>query len=153
MLASRADDRIAASLRSGGAIVAGSITAQELRKALKNFEIQLSNKEMQGLMARFDQNRDGEIDAEEFENMVKDLIPAPEFDVGAIFLDQKLKSTFAKIDVNGDGSLDKDELQQGLLMLGLEMKDDQLERIIKAADIDGDGPRPDAPAPARRAVC
>jgi len=107
---------------------------------------------MQGLMARFDHNRDGEIDAEEFENMVKDLIPAPEFDVGAIFLDQKLKSTFAKIDVNGDGSLDKDELQQGLLMLGLEMKDDQLERIIKAADIDGDGPRPDAPASARRAV-
>ncbi|KAJ1477801.1 hypothetical protein T484DRAFT_2996412 [Baffinella frigidus] len=117
----------------------GQITGQELRMSMKAFDIQLSNREMQGLMARFDSDGNGSIDCTEFEDMVKDLIPAPEFDVGGIFLDQKLKATFTKIDTNGDGTLDKDELHEGLRRLGLVMKDDQLKRIMKAADTDGDG--------------
>jgi hypothetical protein len=54
----------------------------------------------------------------EFSAQNQDLIPAPEFDVGGIFLDQKLKATFSSIDTNGDGTLDKDELHEVTILHG-----------------------------------
>ena len=69
----------------------GQISAEELRKALRSLGVNVSMKEMNLLMKRFDQNGDQCIDFQEFEDMVKELIPPPEFDVGGIFLEQKLK--------------------------------------------------------------
>jgi hypothetical protein len=69
----------------------GQVTGNELRKALKGLGVHISRREMTTLMLRFDQNNDGEIDHAEFEDMVKDLIPPPEFDIGGIFLEQKLQ--------------------------------------------------------------
>ena len=68
----------------------GQLSGNELRKALKGLGVFISKREMVTLMLRFDQNLDGEIDHSEFEDMVKDLIPPPEFDIGGIFLEQKL---------------------------------------------------------------
>jgi hypothetical protein len=69
----------------------GQLTGNELRRALRGLNVHISRREMATLMLRFDQNNDGEIDIAEFEDMVKDLIPPPEFDIGGIFLEQKLK--------------------------------------------------------------
>ena len=69
----------------------GQLSGNELRKALNGLGVHISKKEMKSLMMRFDQNHDDEIDHSEFEDMVRDLIPPPEFDIGGIFLEQKLK--------------------------------------------------------------
>lgn len=117
----------------------GVLTSQELRKALKTLGVNVSNKEMMDLMDRFDSNQDNVIDYGEFEDMIKDLIPPPEFDVGGIFLEQKLKSMFAKMDQNGDKVLDKDEIREALVQLGMPMTDAHLERVVRAADTNQDG--------------
>ena len=62
----------------------GQLSGNELRKALKGLGVFISKREMVTLMLRFDQNLDGEIDHSEFEDMVKDLIPPPEFDIGKV---------------------------------------------------------------------
>lgn len=69
----------------------GQLAGHELRKALRDMGVHVSKREMKSLMMRFDQNHDGEIDHAEFEDMVRDLIPPPEFDMGGIFLEQKLQ--------------------------------------------------------------
>lgn len=53
---------------------------------------------------------------------------------------QELISAFKALDVNGDGFITKDEIS--LVMkeqLGQELTDDQLERMIREVDVDGDG--------------
>ena len=66
------------------------LDGNELRKELRRMGVLVSKREMDGLMLRFDQNRDNQIDFGEFQDMVNDLIPPPEFDLGGIFLEQKL---------------------------------------------------------------
>lgn len=117
----------------------GQLAGQELRKALRDMGVHVSKREMKSLMMRFDQNHDGQIDHAEFEDMVKDLIPPPEFDIGGIFLEQKLKAMFEMMDTNGDKFLDVDEMLSGLQKLGLDMSHDHMERIISNADKSGDG--------------
>ena len=117
----------------------GKLSGNELRKALRGLGVFISQREMASLMLRFDQNHDQEIDHAEFEDMVRDLIPPPEFDLGGIFLEQKLEAMFAMMDTSGDGQLDGEELRVGLQKLGLHMHPDHMDRIIKSADKSGDG--------------
>uniref|UniRef100_A0A7S4L8K0 EF-hand domain-containing protein n=1 Tax=Guillardia theta TaxID=55529 RepID=A0A7S4L8K0_GUITH len=117
----------------------GQISAEELRKALRSLGVNVSVKEMNLLMKRFDHNGDQCIDFQEFEDMVKELIPPPEFDVGGIFLEQKLKASFEKMDLNGDKTLDAEEIRLGLQELGIDMSEEHLKRVMAVADTSGDG--------------
>ncbi|EKX50609.1 hypothetical protein GUITHDRAFT_53577, partial [Guillardia theta CCMP2712] len=106
----------------------GQISAEELRKALRSLGVNVSVKEMNLLMKRFDHNGDQCIDFQEFEDMVKELIPPPEFD-----------ASFEKMDLNGDKTLDAEEIRLGLQELGIDMSEEHLKRVMAVADTSGDG--------------
>ena len=51
----------------------------------------------------------------------------------------KLKKIFYKIDLNLDGKLSKDELEIAYKDAGMEMKNEQLNKVIQSIDFDGNG--------------
>ena len=51
----------------------------------------------------------------------------------------RLKKIFYKIDLNLDGKLSKDELKYAFKEAGMEMKNEQLNKVIKSIDFDGNG--------------
>ena len=51
----------------------------------------------------------------------------------------RLKKIFYKIDLNLDGKLSRDELKYAFKEAGVEMKSEQLNRVIKSIDFDGNG--------------
>ena len=51
----------------------------------------------------------------------------------------KLKKIFYKIDLNLDGKLSKDELEIAFKEAGMEMKNEQLNKVIESIDFDGNG--------------
>ena len=51
----------------------------------------------------------------------------------------KLKKIFYKIDLNLDGKLSKDELEIAYKDAGMEMKNEQLNKVIESIDFDGNG--------------
>lgn len=51
----------------------------------------------------------------------------------------RLKKIFYKIDLNLDGKLSKDELETAFKEAGMEMQNDQLNKVIESIDFDGNG--------------
>lgn len=51
----------------------------------------------------------------------------------------EVREQFAFFDRNGDGYIEKSELKKGLKMLNQKMDKAQMKRMIKDADLDGDG--------------
>ncbi len=88
----------------------GTISPMELRRALRHMGIPVSAKEILGMSQRYASDTNC-IKYEEFEEMVKDLIPPPEFDIGGIVLEQKLMEIFKEMDSDGNLSLSPEELR------------------------------------------
>ena len=51
----------------------------------------------------------------------------------------KLKKIFYKIDLNLDGKLSKSEFEQAFKEAGIDMSKEQLEKMMKSIDFDGNG--------------
>ena len=88
----------------------GTISQLELRRALRSMGISVSSKDVAEMIAKYASDTE-KIKYEEFEELVKDLIPPPEFDIGGIVLEQKLLAMFNSMDSNGDLSLSPEELR------------------------------------------
>lgn len=88
----------------------GTISPAELRRALRQMGISVSSKDVEEMTRRYASDIE-RIKYEEFEELVKDLIPPPEFDIGGIVLEQKLLAMFNAMDSNGDLSLSPEELR------------------------------------------
>ena len=88
----------------------GTISQLELRRALRSMGISVSSKDVAEMIAKYASDTE-KIKYEEFEELVKDLIPPPEFDIGGIVLEQKLLAMFNSMDSNGVLSLSPEELR------------------------------------------
>ena len=53
--------------------------------------------------------------------------------------DDEFRHVFAIFDKNGDGYLSHDEVKDAMSKLGEEFTDDEVEDLIRAADLDQDG--------------
>ena len=53
--------------------------------------------------------------------------------------DDELRHVFAIFDKNGDGYLSHDEVKDAMLKLGEEFTDNEIEDLIRTADLDQDG--------------
>jgi len=115
----------------------GSITQDELCLALESCGIKLAPFELRDMIEAADANGDGVIDREEFKACYASM-PWSRVN-GLARLLEEIKATWALFDKDGDGSITHDELRQVFQKLRLDLKPEQIETMIEAADTDNDG--------------
>ncbi|KAL4699054.1 hypothetical protein H8959_011711 [Pygathrix nigripes] len=107
----------------------GTINAQELGAALKAMGRNFSEAELKKLISQFDSDGDGEISFEEFMAAVKKARAGLE----------DLQVAFRAFDQDGDGHITVDELKQAMAGLGQPLPQEELDAMIREADVDQDG--------------
>ena len=110
----------------------GRITATELGTVMKNLGQSPSEAELRDMVNEVDENSDGTIDFQEFLNMLASKLKDG---------DQKeeLLEAFKVFDTNNDGFISPEELRHVMANLGENLKDDEIDEMIKEADKNGDG--------------
>ena len=81
----------------------GTLELPEFRKGIRDFQIDINDKDIDGLFKAFDIDQSGSITYDEFIRVV----------VGPMnqFRTQLVTKVFQKIDFSGDGTLDKEDLK------------------------------------------
>uniref|UniRef100_H2TUR1 Solute carrier family 25 member 24 n=1 Tax=Takifugu rubripes TaxID=31033 RepID=H2TUR1_TAKRU len=98
----------------------GKVDVAELRAGLKNLGCHGGPK----IVSSGDQNEDGCLDFNEFSKYLKDH-------------EKKLRLTFKSLDRNNDGHIDALEIQQSLAELGIDISQENAQKILQSMDIDG----------------
>ena len=75
---------------------------------------------------------DGEVDFDEFMKLVARKLQA-------VDIEEEILDAFRVFDKDGNGSISKEELRLAITTLGEKVKEDELDELVKFADLDGDG--------------
>lgn len=109
-----------------------SITVQNLLEVFQSLGYVYTVAQVKKMISRVDINADGVIDFEEFVELLTQ-------EMASLDPLQELRETFNVLDVNGDGEISKAELMEGMLKLGIDMNDDEINEMMTHADADNDG--------------
>ncbi|XP_008835071.1 calmodulin-like protein 5 [Nannospalax galili] len=110
----------------------GHINVQELGDVMKQLNKNLSEEELKELISRVDTDGDGTISFDEF------LAAMAKYASGGI-AEKELRAVFSVFDQNGDGHISVDELKQAMTQLGEKLSQEELDAMIREADVDKDG--------------
>jgi len=106
----------------------GTITVQEMRKALTQWGNKINEVELQQLMAIADVDGDGLIDYNEF--------VAATMHVSKLEKEELLQKAFKQLDKDGSGTISIDELSDALKQFGIY---DDARELLESADSNQDG--------------
>lgn len=110
----------------------GFITIKELATVMRSLGHNPTETELADMIQQYDRDGSGTIDfAEFFELMMKKM--------NDIKLEDELIEIFKVLDRDGNGLLSGQELQAVLALIGVTITDEEVEELIKQADINGDG--------------
>lgn len=110
----------------------GSITTKELGVVMKSLGQNPTDAELTDMINEIDVDGNGSVDFEEFlQMMVKKTSNTNPQD--------ELKDAFKVFDKNGDGFISSEELKSVMEHLGETLTPEELEEMIREADLDGDG--------------
>lgn len=87
---------------------------------------------LQEMVAEVDQDGSGTIDFSEFLALMARKMK----DVDT---EQEVKEAFAVFDKNNDGKISADELRVVMSKLGEKLSEEEIDEMIREADLDGDG--------------
>ncbi|CAO3608359.1 unnamed protein product [Mucor fragilis] len=110
----------------------GSVSAAELGVVLRSFGMNPTDAELHDMVSDVDADGNGNIDFEEFLNLVKDLKS------GGKDTDD-LREAFKVFDADGNGVIDRSELRKVMSSLNENLTEEELDAMIKEADANGDG--------------
>lgn len=110
----------------------GKITVEELGTVLTNLGQSPSPTELQDMINEVDVDQNGTIEFNEFLLLMAHKIQ--KFDE-----QDDLRMAFRVFDKNGDGYISASELKSVMESLGEKMTDEQVEEMIREADLDGNG--------------
>ncbi|MFB2980394.1 EF-hand domain-containing protein [Microseira sp. BLCC-F43] len=111
----------------------GTISIKELKQVIQAIGQNVTQTQLQEIIAEIDINRDGEIDFEEFcsSGIVSQDNQSPERD---------LMQVFQKFDKNGDGYIDVQEMSsEAMSILNTTLSDQEIMEMFRIADSDGNG--------------
>ena len=115
----------------------GGLSKDELSRMMFSTGLSYTDMEVDAIMNLGDKDGDGEIDLEEF---IELMTPAASVTLSKIRMDIKsideVKSLFKAIDVDGDGLLSKDEMK---CSPGCKFDREQIDAIYEVGDANGDG--------------
>ena len=111
-----------------------TISLEELRNVLKYFGKDPTDEQLKKIIAKVDQDGDGEIDWDEFLQVMNGK------NENIIFENEdEMKLTFKKFDRNGDNFVSKEELKITMIKIGEKFTEEEIEAIFHEADTDKDG--------------
>ncbi|XP_038601209.1 calcium-binding mitochondrial carrier protein SCaMC-1 [Tachyglossus aculeatus] len=102
----------------------GRVDIAELHRALADLRLPLGSDAEEKIFKAGDTNQDGQLDFEEFTKYLKDH-------------EKKMKLAFKSLDKNNDGKIDASEVVQSLKILGIDISEQQAEKILQSIDADG----------------
>ena len=104
--------------------IGGSMSTKELRGALVELKVAVTDEELRRIVSSNDADGSGELSFEE---------------VTAIFEASKLRSVFSEIDQDGSGQINTAELSKALSKLGYKLPPSEIKKILKKVDKDNSG--------------
>ncbi|KAI4369662.1 hypothetical protein MLD38_018082 [Melastoma candidum] len=110
----------------------GCITMEELATVLRSLDQNPTKKELQEMIDEVDSDGNGTIEFGEFLALMANKIK----DTDA---EEELKEAFKVFDKDQNGYISATELQHVMINLGEKLTDDEVEQMIREADLDGDG--------------
>jgi len=109
----------------------GSITFQELKDGLRQWNVKMEDGELREIMNSVDVDGDGKLDYREFITATLHR--------HQLAKEEHILDVFLRLDFNGDGRLTMDEVQLALEgEYGVDVKDD-IKEVFVELDLDGDG--------------
>lgn len=107
------------------------ISSRELGAALRGLRINISEAEVQDLVAQVDANQNGSLEFAEFCKLYSEHL-------GNMLNQEKLLSTLAAFDKNATGRVDPQELRQILTTQGEPLTESQVDEVFRDAGIGSD---------------
>ncbi|KAI8521076.1 calmodulin-like 3 [Branchiostoma belcheri] len=111
----------------------GDISVKELGSVMRSLGQNPTEQELQDMVRSVDQDGNGTIDFNEFLQMMQKAMKS---DVDS---EAELKEAFRVFDKDGNGFISSEELRHVMTNLGEKLTDEEVEEMIDAADINGDG--------------
>ncbi|KAL4237345.1 Calmodulin-3 [Mactra antiquata] len=108
----------------------GTITTKELGTVMRSLGQNPTEAELKDMISEVDADGSGTIDFTEFLTMMADKIARP---------DEDLRESFAVFDRDGNGFISAAELRYVMTNLGEKLTDEEVDEMIREADMDGDG--------------
>ncbi|KAI3975347.1 hypothetical protein MKX01_018789 [Papaver californicum] len=110
----------------------GCITIDELATVIRSMDQNPTEEELQEMMREVDVNGNGTIEFVEFLNIMGRKMKEAD-------AEDELKEAFKVFDKDQNGYISANELRHVMINLGEKLTDEELEQMIKEADLDGDG--------------
>ncbi|XP_031554593.1 calmodulin-like protein 12 [Actinia tenebrosa] len=110
----------------------GSISQCELGEVMKSLGLSPTQQELIDMIAEVDEDGNGEIDFDEFLQMMASKIKDHD-------TEEEIKDAFRVFDKDGNGLISHKELKLVMSRLGEKLTDDEVDEMIREADLDGDG--------------
>ncbi|KAJ1965795.1 hypothetical protein IWQ62_002576 [Dispira parvispora] len=112
-----------------------AITINELSQVLNELNQTLTKEELEEIMVLADADGNGKLDFKEFAALLKNNTPV----VAKLVKEIEVHLAFQAIDTDKSGFISRDELREALKRMNMSCSEEQLGKLIKEADVDGDG--------------
>ncbi|KAL1502032.1 hypothetical protein ABEB36_007240 [Hypothenemus hampei] len=110
----------------------GTISTKELGMVMKTLGQNPTEAELLDIMSEVDKDGNGLIDFAEFADAMKNIIKECDNE-------EDIKEAFRIFDRRGNGFITVNDLKETISNLGETLSDEDLEEMIRAADLDNDG--------------
>ena len=110
----------------------GTISARELGTVMRSLGQNPTEVELQDMINEVDANHNGVIDLPEFLTMMTRQMNSDE-------LEEEFREAFHVFDKDSNGFISAAELKQMMDSLGEKLTDEEVDEMVRVADMDGDG--------------
>jgi len=110
----------------------GLITLEELATVMRSLGQNPTDDELKEMIKEVDTDQSGTIDFEEFKQMMTKQMKS-EHSV------EEIKEVFRVFDKDNSGKISAAELRQVLTTVGQTLRDEEIDEVLKEADINGNG--------------
>jgi len=110
----------------------GTITTKELGTVMRSLGQNPTEAELQDMINEVDADGNGTIDFPEFLNLMARKMKDTDSE-------EELKEAFKVFDKDGNGFISAAELRHVMTNLGEKLTDEEVDEMIREADVDGDG--------------
>ena len=110
----------------------GSITLKELSQVLKSINADFSQNQMESVISEADTTGTGKLNLDDFISLMASKYRETD-------TDEEVINAFRVFDKEGTGVISANELKHIMTTLGDKLTDEEVDEMIREADINGDG--------------